>query len=108
MINFDLIVGFEWDEGNRRKNEVKHSVSQIEAEEVFLNSPLLVNTDEKHSRQELRYFALGTRCSTPSYVHTTNRSPQPGSRHRRASQLPSADQFISYQFAERGRCTFCH
>ena len=59
MIDFDLIVGFEWDEGNRRKNEVKHSVSQIEAEEVFFNSPLLVNADEKHSRQELRYFALG-------------------------------------------------
>ena len=59
MIDFDLIVGFEWDEGNRRKNKVKHSVSQIEAEEVFFNSPLLVNADEKHSRQELRYFALG-------------------------------------------------
>jgi uncharacterized DUF497 family protein len=59
MIDFDLIVGFDWDEGNRRKNEVKHSVSQIEAEEVFFNSPLLVNADDKHSREEMRYFALG-------------------------------------------------
>ena len=30
------------------------------AQEVFFNSPLLVNTDYKHSRQELRYFALGS------------------------------------------------
>ena len=59
MFDFDSIVGFEWDEGNIRKNELNHSVSKSEAEEVFFNNPLLVNTDDKHSHQELRYFALG-------------------------------------------------
>ena len=28
MIDFDLIVGFEWDSGNSRKNEVKRSESE--------------------------------------------------------------------------------
>ena len=59
MINFDLIVGFEWDSGNRRKNEVKHSVTQFETEEVFFNNPLLISTDDKHSESERRYLALG-------------------------------------------------
>ena len=59
MVDFDLIVGFEWDSGNRRKNEVKHSVKPVEAEEVFLNNPLLISTDDKHSASERRYLALG-------------------------------------------------
>ena len=59
MANFDLIVGFEWDEGNSRKNEAKHSVTQSEAEEVFFNHPLLISADEKHSESERRYLALG-------------------------------------------------
>ena len=59
MIDFDLIVGFEWDAGNDRKNEVKHSVTPVEAEEVFFNNPLLISTDDKHSAGERRYLALG-------------------------------------------------
>lgn len=59
MINFDLIVGFEWDLGNRRKSEVKHGVTQVEAEEIFFNNPLLISADEKHSEAENRYLALG-------------------------------------------------
>lgn len=59
MIDFDKVVGFEWDEGNGRKNEVKHSVTQVEAEEVFFNNPLLISTDDKHSEKESRYLALG-------------------------------------------------
>ncbi|NDD14043.1 MAG: BrnT family toxin [Betaproteobacteria bacterium] len=59
MINFDLIVGFEWDSGNSRKNEFKHSVTPAEAEEVFFNHPLLIGTDDKHSESERRYLALG-------------------------------------------------
>jgi uncharacterized protein len=59
MINFDLIVGFEWDSGNSRKNEVKHSVTPVEAEEVFFNNPLLISADDKHSESERRYLALG-------------------------------------------------
>ena len=59
MIDFDLIVGFEWDSGNGRKNEVKHSVTQAEAEEIFFNSPLLISSDDRHSESESRYLALG-------------------------------------------------
>ena len=60
MINFDLIVGFDWDSGNRRKSELKHGVTQAEAEEVFFNDPLLISGDDKHSEEETRYLALGT------------------------------------------------
>ena len=59
MIDLGLVIGFEWDSGNRRKNEVKHSVTQMEAEEVFFNNPLLISTDDKHSEIENRYLALG-------------------------------------------------
>lgn len=45
--------------GNDRKSEVKHSVSRVEAEEVFFNTPLLISTDDKHSEKESRYMALG-------------------------------------------------
>ena len=35
MLNLNKITGFDWDEGNSRKSEEKHSVSQAEAEQVF-------------------------------------------------------------------------
>lgn len=59
MIDFDSVVGFEWDAGNGRKSEAKHGVTQVEAEEVFFNHPLLVSTDDKHSEKEGRFLALG-------------------------------------------------
>ena len=59
MIDFDSIVGFDWDAGNQRKSEVKHGVTQAEAEEVFFNNPLLISADNKHSEAESRYLALG-------------------------------------------------
>ncbi|MEY3695972.1 MAG: hypothetical protein RL083_1797 [Pseudomonadota bacterium] len=59
MIDLNLVVGFEWDSGNHRKNEVKHGVTQVEAEEIFFNNPLLISTDDKHSEKESRYLALG-------------------------------------------------
>jgi uncharacterized protein len=59
MLDFELIVGFEWDTGNNRKSELKHSVSQVEAEEIFFNQPLLISSDEKHNDTESRYLALG-------------------------------------------------
>jgi hypothetical protein len=58
MIDFAGITGFDWDEGNARKNE-KHGVSTAEAEQVFFNAPLLLLTDDKHSQQEARHHALG-------------------------------------------------
>ncbi len=53
-----LYVGFDWDEGNARKNE-KHGVSKPEVEQVFLNAPLLLADDVKPSQREPRFHALG-------------------------------------------------
>ena len=51
--------GFDWDEGNRDKNLHRHGVTDAECEEVFLNEPLMVARDEKHSEGETRFYALG-------------------------------------------------
>jgi len=58
MVDFDKIVGFDWDTGNFRKNE-KHSVTQSEAEQIFFNKLLIIVEDTQHSRNETRYQALG-------------------------------------------------
>ena len=59
MIDFQKIIGFQWDGGNAYKNHEKHDVSQGEAEEIFFNQPLLIEGDEKHSHRESRFLALG-------------------------------------------------
>lgn len=53
------VDGFEWDEGNRDKNRLKHRVSNKECEEVFSNQPLIILEDQKHSQTEQRYAAYG-------------------------------------------------
>ena len=58
MIDLANITGFDWNEGNSRKN-VKHSVSMAESEQVFFNAPLLLLADIKHSQMESRFHALG-------------------------------------------------
>ena len=58
MIDLGRITGFNWDEGNSRKND-KHSVSMAEAEQIFFNAPLLVLDDVVHSQNEPRLHALG-------------------------------------------------
>lgn len=58
MIDLLKIVGFNWDDGNARKN-AKHGVSTAEAEQVFFNDPLLFLEDAKHSQSEVRFHALG-------------------------------------------------
>jgi len=58
MIALTKITGFNWDEGNTRKNE-KHGVSMAEAEQVFFNAPLLLLEDATHSHREPRFHALG-------------------------------------------------
>ena len=59
MIDFELIIGFDWDAGNERKNVEAHQVSQTDAEELFYNQPLVVSADEGHSTEEPRWHALG-------------------------------------------------
>ena len=58
MIDLTKITGFDWDQGNHRKND-KHGVSMAEAEQIFFNAPLLLLDDKKHSHQEMRFHALG-------------------------------------------------
>ncbi len=58
MLDLTRITGFDWDEGNARKND-KHDVSNAETEQVFFNAPLLVAPDTKHSEKESRLHALG-------------------------------------------------
>jgi len=57
--DFDPVTGFDWDQGNRDKNWIRHQVSNGECEEVFFNQPLLVAPDEGHSQHEVRFYALG-------------------------------------------------
>lgn len=53
------LLGFDWDEANWRKSELKHGVAASEAAEVLLNDPLC-QVDMRHSDVEQRYVALGT------------------------------------------------
>jgi len=68
-MGYSEYIGFDWDEGNSRKNE-KHGVTKADVEQVFLNKPLLVAEDLKHSQQEPRYHALG-RTDADRCLHIT-------------------------------------
>jgi hypothetical protein len=50
---------FDWSGGNAEKNWLKHGVTPAEAEQVFLNQPLLTSEDVVHSREEKRFYVLG-------------------------------------------------
>jgi len=53
------IDGFDWDVANVRKSEDKHGVTQVEAEQVFFNMPVVHVLDFKHSEAEQRFHVLG-------------------------------------------------
>ena len=53
------VTGFDWDNGNARKNVDKHAVSQSESEQLFFNEPLILLHDHRHSQGEDRWHALG-------------------------------------------------
>lgn len=57
-LNLDEIDGFDWDEANIKKNEIKHKVFYKECEQVFLDKPLFLK-DEKHSANEKRFLCIG-------------------------------------------------
>ncbi len=59
ILNFDEIIGFDWDSGNIDKNFDKHGVSSVEIEEVFFDQDILLYFNDKHSITEIRYYALG-------------------------------------------------
>jgi uncharacterized protein len=70
VIDWDRIEGFDWDAGNARKSVDKHGVSQVEAEQVFFNEPLLVAVDTGHSGAEERFHGLG-RTDGGRLLHVT-------------------------------------
>ena len=70
MIDLERIAGFDWDDGNSSKSADKHDVSQAEAENVFLNDPLIVVEDVRHSETERRFNALG-KTSQNRLLHVT-------------------------------------
>jgi uncharacterized DUF497 family protein len=77
MIDWNKVVGFEWDAGNIRKSLAKHGVSQAEAEQVFFNFPLLLLPDPRHSLREKRMHALGkTDDARPLFVSFTLRGEE--------------------------------
>lgn len=65
-------IQFEWDKGNSEKSLKKHGITIKEAEEMFLNEPLFVVEDAKHSLREAQYMAWGQtnsfRCLTAIYT----------------------------------------
>jgi uncharacterized DUF497 family protein len=74
MIDLAKIVGFDWDNGNARKSQDKHKVSQAEAEQLFFNDPLLLLEDKKHSHDEARFHAYGkTDCGRKLHITLTLR-----------------------------------
>src|SRR5438105_2332558 len=83
---FAAVTGFEWDDGNSMKNE-KHSVSDAEAEQLFVNEPLLVLEDRAHSAAEPRWHALG-RTDEGRLLHATFTLRAGGTRVRIISARP--------------------
>lgn len=57
--DFTKLSGFDWNEGNREKNWIKHKVDYKEGEEIFFNKPLFIDEDVKYSSQEKRFETLG-------------------------------------------------
>jgi uncharacterized DUF497 family protein len=70
MIDLERVLGFEWDEGNAQKSERKHGITKAEAEQLFMNPPLLVADDVLHSESEPRFHALG-RTFAGRFIHVT-------------------------------------
>ena len=59
-LDIESAIGFDWDDGNKTKSKIKHNISWDIAEEVFLNNPLLLLKDSKHSQYECRCIAFGS------------------------------------------------
>jgi uncharacterized DUF497 family protein len=81
-MNFDCLdiqncLKFDWDDGNITKNESKHNLKWQIIEEIFLNKPLMVVVDIKHSNHECRCNALGfTNENEKLFVAFTKRANQ--------------------------------
>lgn len=69
IIDFGNVIGFNWDAGNARKND-QHTVLAAQAEQIFVNTPLLLLEDVGHSQRELRFHAPG-KADTARGLHIT-------------------------------------
>ncbi len=56
---FAKLTGFQWDEGNSEQNWHSHAVMRAEAEQAFLNRPVVVAEDVRHAQNEPRFVLLG-------------------------------------------------
>ena len=56
---FVKLTSFQWNEGNSEKNWHTHAVTRAEAEQAFLNRPVVVAEDVKHAQNEPRLVLLG-------------------------------------------------
>lgn len=52
-------VQFDWDQGNINKNIARQKIKNEEAEEIFVNQPIVLLKDKKHSQKEKRLMVLG-------------------------------------------------
>lgn len=53
-------LAFDWDQWNIQKNEIKHSISALEAETTFYDKKLIIFNDIKHStKKERRWICYG-------------------------------------------------
>ena len=59
MVILPQPLNFEWDQGNRDKNLIKHQVTLSECEEIFVSQSKLLFNDVLHSGQEDRYGVFG-------------------------------------------------
>ncbi len=59
MLKLSQIIGFDWDKSNIDKNWIKHKIKAEECEQIFFNKQLIIHSDIKHSKREIRFYALG-------------------------------------------------
>lgn len=97
MIDLAKVSGFDWDDGNARKND-KHGVSMAESEQVFFNEPLLLIADTKHSDGKSRFHALG-KADDARMLHITFTLRQAGKKIRviSAREMHRSERFMSKQ-----------
>jgi uncharacterized DUF497 family protein len=83
------------------KNQ-KHSVSDAEAEQLFVNEPLVVIEDPAHSRTEQRWHALG-RSNEGRLLHVAFTLRAGGTRVRIISARPMhRKERTAYEKASQG------
>ena len=86
MLDLTRFEEFESGYGNERKSE-RHSITQREAEQVFLHQPLSLLEDFKHSGEESRFHALG-RSGDGRLLHVSFTVRGSGTRIRVISARP--------------------